>query len=109
MDKPEYLVEITGFAEPPDEPSAGIIVLEKRKRRKDRRRLQTYIADDLRNGIADRRKTTVQEQNCASSEIEDRRRTHTYVADDQRSGIADRRRSKRFLLPLKRVVVYCSH
>jgi hypothetical protein len=107
MDKPEYLVQITGFAEPSDEPSARRIVLEKRKRRKDRRKLQTYIADDLRNGIADRRRPPVQEQNCASSEIEDRRQTHTYVADDQRSGIADRRRSKRFLLPLRRVVVYC--
>jgi hypothetical protein len=41
---------------PPNHPYAKIIVPEKRKRLKDRRKLHTYIADDLRNGLADRRK-----------------------------------------------------
>ena len=41
---------------PPDNPYAKIIVPEKRKRLEDRRKLHTYIADDSRNGLADRRK-----------------------------------------------------
>jgi hypothetical protein len=40
---------------PPNNPYAKIIVPEKRKRLEDRRKLHTYIANDLRNGLADRR------------------------------------------------------
>ena len=41
---------------PPPKPRAAKIRLEKRKRQKDRRKTNTYIADDQRSGIADRRK-----------------------------------------------------
>jgi hypothetical protein len=43
-----------------DKPSAkskaGKIRLEKRKKQKDRRETNTYLSDDRRSGIADRRK-----------------------------------------------------
>jgi hypothetical protein len=42
--------------EPFSEPVATKIVLEKREVLKDRRRINTFIADDKRSGIADRRK-----------------------------------------------------
>lgn len=38
-----------------DKPYAKIIVPEKRKGQKDRRKLHTYFADDRRAGFADRR------------------------------------------------------
>ena len=38
------------------EPTAAKIVLEKRKVKKDRRKIKTFIADDKRSGIADRRR-----------------------------------------------------
>ena len=41
---------------PRPKPKAAKIRLEKRKRQKDRRKTNTYIADDQRSGIADRRK-----------------------------------------------------
>lgn len=41
---------------PPDKPNAKLIFTEKRFGQKDRRKLYTYIADDRRSGIADRRK-----------------------------------------------------
>lgn len=42
--------------EPLSKSKAAKIRLEKRKRHKDRRKTNTYIADDQRSGIADRRK-----------------------------------------------------
>ena len=41
---------------PSDRPYAKLYVKEKRKGLEDRRKLQTYIANDRRSGIADRRK-----------------------------------------------------
>ena len=41
---------------PLPKPSAAKMRLEKRKRQKDRRKLNTYIADDQRSGVADRRR-----------------------------------------------------
>jgi hypothetical protein len=40
----------------PNKPNAKLIFTEKRFGQKDRRKLYTYIADDRRSGIADRRK-----------------------------------------------------
>ena len=48
---------------PPDKPYAKLYFTEKRIALSDRRRLHTYIADDRRSGIADRRKN----QNKSSS------------------------------------------
>jgi hypothetical protein len=42
--------------EPTGEKTATLILTERRIRKKDRRRVHTYIADDRRRGIADRRK-----------------------------------------------------
>jgi hypothetical protein len=42
--------------EPSSEPYAKKIILEKRQVQKDRRQLNTFLADDRRSGIADRRK-----------------------------------------------------
>ena len=41
---------------PSSKPHAKIIISEKRKALKDRRKINTYIANDRRNGVADRRK-----------------------------------------------------
>jgi hypothetical protein len=41
---------------PSDKPYAKLIITDKRVRLNDRRKLHTYIADDKRSGIADRRK-----------------------------------------------------
>lgn len=41
---------------PPSMPYAKIILPEKRRGSKDRRKTKTFIADDRRSGIADRRK-----------------------------------------------------
>ena len=41
---------------PSSKPHAKIIISEKRKALKDRRKINTYIADDRRSGIADRQK-----------------------------------------------------
>jgi hypothetical protein len=43
---------------PPDKPYAKLIITERRIRLNDRRKLHTYIADDIRSGIADRRKNS---------------------------------------------------
>ena len=43
---------------PPDKPYAKLFFTEKRIGLKDRRKLYTYIADDRRSGIADRRKNS---------------------------------------------------
>ena len=52
-DNPKQVIVKVG---PPNNPYARIIVPEKRKRLKDRRKLHTYIANDSRSGLADRRK-----------------------------------------------------
>jgi hypothetical protein len=41
---------------PPDKPFAKIILPDKRFGQNDRRQLHTYIAEDRRSGIVDRRK-----------------------------------------------------
>jgi hypothetical protein len=41
---------------PPDKPYGKLIVTEKRTKTRDRRKVHTYIAEDRRSGIADRRK-----------------------------------------------------
>ena len=41
---------------PSSNPYAKIIIPEKRKGSKDRRKINTFIADDRRSGIAERRK-----------------------------------------------------
>jgi hypothetical protein len=41
---------------PASKPYAKVIITEKRKASKDRRKINTYIANDRRSGIADRRK-----------------------------------------------------
>ena len=43
---------------PPDKPYAKLFFTEKRFGFNDRRKLHTYIADDRRSGIADRRKNS---------------------------------------------------
>ena len=48
--------ESTLIIGPPDKPYAKLIIAEKRIGLYDRRKLHTYIADDRRGGIADRRK-----------------------------------------------------
>ena len=82
-----------------------VVVPEKRKHLNDRRKLYTYLADDLRNGLADRRKHHTHLPIFRRRDSEDRRIIHTYLADDRRSGIADRRNRKRFLPPWWRMVV----
>jgi len=47
--------EIRG-KKPSSKPNAAKIRLEKRKLQKDRRQVNTYLSDDQRSGIADRRK-----------------------------------------------------
>lgn len=84
---------------------AKIFVSEKRQNQKDRRKIYTYIADDLRKGVADRRRYRTQHPHFRRRELEDRRQTNTYIADDRRSGIADRRNRKRFLPPWWQVIV----
>ena len=42
--------------DPPERPYAKIIIKERRNDQKDRRKIHTYISDDRRSGIADRRK-----------------------------------------------------
>jgi hypothetical protein len=50
--KKETVLEIG----PADRPYAKIIIRERRTDQKDRRKIHTYISDDRRSGIADRRK-----------------------------------------------------
>lgn len=50
--KPEKVVIVVG---PLNNPYGKIIQSERRFRTEDRRRLYTYIADDRREGFADRR------------------------------------------------------
>ena len=74
-----------------------IIGQERRIGQNERRLKNTYIAEDRRNGIADRRKPKV--YRLKRLRTEDRRQTHTYIAKDRRSGIADRRNHERILPP----------
>jgi hypothetical protein len=72
---------------------------ERRVNHIDRRRLNTYIFDDRRSGLADKRAKNSElikrflfgykcERRGANS---DRRMLNTYIVKDRRSGIADRR------------------
>ena len=56
MDRNEEKRQIVIERGPPSQPYAKIILPEKRKGSKDRRKTTTFIADDRRSGIADRRK-----------------------------------------------------
>ena len=73
--------------------------VERRRNIYDRRQLSTYIENDRRSGVADRRATLLElikilsfkyfeERRCGKS---DRRKWNTYIRDDRRSGIQDRR------------------
>ena len=77
---------------PPGNPFAKIMRTERRLGIKDRRILNTYIANDRRGGLPNRRKPI--EPRLRRVRTEDRRQSHTYLAIDRRSGIADRRKPK---------------
>ena len=81
---------------PPGNPYAKIIRSERRLGSRERRRLNTYIANDRRGG-SDRRRPTL--HRLKRVRTEDRRHLHTFVAKDRRSGIADRRNPKRIIPP----------
>jgi hypothetical protein len=55
MDKVKKSEKVVIAAGPPNNPYGKIIRTERRFRIEDRRRLYTYIADDRREGFADRR------------------------------------------------------
>ena len=105
MEKSRNSKQVIVEVGPSNKPYAKIIVPEKRKKLKDRRKLHTYIANDLRKGSADRRRCQNEDSRYLRRGVEDRRITNTYVADDRRSGIADRRNRKRFRPPLWQVIV----
>jgi hypothetical protein len=86
-----------------DNQSMGVTQKERRFGQKDRRVLNTYVAEERRGGIADRRKPRV--YRFKRLRLEDRRQTHTYVANDRRSGIADRRNPKRIIPPWWRLIL----
>ena len=109
MDYFENSKKVISKIRPSSRPHAKIIAPEKRKRLNDRRKLHTYLADDLRKGLADRRRHHAQNPSFRRRDFEDRRRTYTYLADDRRSGIADRRNRRRFLPPWWRMVVSGLH
>ena len=80
---------------PPGNPFAKIMRTERRLGIRDRRILNTYIANDRRGGLPNRRKPIV--PLLRRLRTEDRRQSHTFLAKDRRSGIADRRNPKRVL------------
>ena len=55
MDKPKKSEKVVITVGPPNNPYGKIIRPERRSGLEDRRRLDTYIADDRRVGLADRR------------------------------------------------------
>jgi hypothetical protein len=56
MERAETKRQEISDREQSSEPNANKIILEKRQVQKDRRQLTTFLADDRRNGIAERRK-----------------------------------------------------
>ena len=50
------------YLERADENSPAKLRTERRRDAKDRRKLHTYIADDRRSGIADRRKSPIRQR-----------------------------------------------
>ena len=86
-------VKVEIIVGPPGNPYAKIIRTERRKSPMDRRRLRTYLANDRRAGLPDRRKPIG--HRLRRLRTEDRRQMITYVANDRRSGIADRRDPKK--------------
>jgi hypothetical protein len=56
MNNSKHIRPVILNLEPTDEKLAKLILQERRIRQKDRRKLHTYIAEDRRSGIADRRK-----------------------------------------------------
>jgi hypothetical protein len=90
--KPEKVFINVG---PPDKPYAKIMRTERRLGLRDRRRLNTYIANDRRGGLPNRRKPIV--PRLRRLRTEDRRQVQTFLDKDRRCGIADRRNPKRFM------------
>ncbi len=97
MEKSKNSGQVVIKVRPPGTPHAKIMRTERRSGLRDRRGLNTYIANDRRDGLPDRRKPMV--PRLRRLWTEDRRQSHTYVGDDRRSGIADRRNPKKFLPP----------
>jgi len=56
MENEAKATEITIIRGTPDHPYAKIILKDMRSGSKDRRIMQTYLANDRRSGIADRRR-----------------------------------------------------
>ena len=75
---------------PTGTPYAKIMRTERRLGLRDRRRLNTYIANDRRSGLSNRRKPFG--HRLKRLRTKDRRQMNTYIAKDRRSGIADRRK-----------------
>lgn len=71
---------------------AKIMRTERRLGLRDRRRLNTYIANDRRSGLSRRKPIAHRDRRLRT---EDRCQSHTYIAKDWRSGIADRRKLRR--------------
>ena len=55
MDIPKNIKRVVITIGPSDNPYAQVFLPDKRKGRKDRRELDTYIVKDRRSGIVDRR------------------------------------------------------
>ncbi len=90
MEKSKNSEQVAVKVGPPGNPYAKIIRKERRSGLRDRRGLNTYIADDRRCGLSNRRKPIA--HRWRKLRTEDRRQSHTYIAKDRRSGIADRRK-----------------
>ncbi len=56
MDIPKNVKKVVVIIGPSDNPYAKILLPEKRKGLKDRRKIHTYVAKDRRSGIVERRK-----------------------------------------------------
>ena len=55
MNIPKNIKRVVVTIGPSDKPYAKVFLADKRKGRKDRRRLHTFMIKDRRSGIADRR------------------------------------------------------
>lgn len=61
MNNSKHIRPVILYLEPTDEKLAKLILPERRTHQKDRRKVYTYIADDRRSGIADRRKKSTED------------------------------------------------
>ncbi len=55
MDIPQNVKKVVVTIGPSDSPYAKVLLPEKRTGEKDRRKLGTFVAQDRRSGVADRR------------------------------------------------------